>query len=733
MPDRFILNSKFTPMGDQPQAIAQLVDSLRDGQRYQTLLGATGTGKTFSIANVIATINKPTLVVSHNKTLAAQLYEEFKELFPENAVSYFVSYYDYYQPEAYIPQRDIYIEKDSSRNDDLDRLRLSATTNLAYRRDVIVVASVSCIFGLGSPDIYKRSVVSLMKGQQIDRQDVLHALNNLQYTRAEIDFKRGTYRVRGDVVELRPASEEIAYRIEFFGDTIDRLSVVDPLTGIVEEEKIQFFIYPAVHYLIEPAQREKAALSIREELDKRYLQLRSEGKLLEAQRIMARTKYDLEMIEQVGVCPGIENYSRHLDGRPPGAKPYTLMDYFPDASSGEYQGGYVDGSRSDAPAVSPAQRNKGERDWLMVIDESHVTLPQMRAMFHGDRQRKTTLVEHGFRLPSAMDNRPLRFEEIESVWPQVIFVSATPSAYELEKSEGIIAEQVIRPTGLVDPIIEIRSAQTQVPDLCEMARKRTAAGQRTIVTTLTKRLAEDLATYLAEQGLKCRYLHSDIHTIERVEILRDLRTGDFDVLIGVNLLREGLDLPEVSLVAIMDADKAGFLRSTTSLIQQIGRAARNSDALVILYADGVTPAMQQAIEETNRRRAKQVAYNTEHGITPQTIQKAIRHGMELEIRAARTVRTALHAEAARDDDAFGGTFQNFERSELLAALEKEMLAAADEMQFEKAAELRDRIKEIKDTPLDKPLKQEGEEKKVKPGTPGTKVMKKGKKGKSPKF
>lgn len=733
MPDRFILNSKFTPMGDQPQAIAQLVDSLRSGQRYQTLLGATGTGKTFSIANVIATINKPTLVVSHNKTLAAQLYEEFKELFPENAVSYFVSYYDYYQPEAYIPQRDIYIEKDSSRNDDLDRLRLSATTNLAFRRDVIVVASVSCIFGLGSPDIYKRSVVSLMKEQQIDRQDVLHALNNLQYTRAEIEFKRGSYRVRGDVVELRPASEEIAYRIEFFGDMIDRLSLVDPISGVVIEERTQLFVYPAVHYLIEPAQREKAAISIKEELDKRYLQLRSEGKLLEAQRIMARTKYDLELIQEVGVCPGIENYSRHLDGRPPGAKPYTLMDYFPDASSGEYQGGYVDGSRGDVPAVAPEQRNKGERDWLMVIDESHVTLPQMRAMFHGDKQRKQTLVEHGFRLPSALDNRPLRFEEIESVWPQVIFVSATPSPYELEKSEGIVAEQVIRPTGLVDPVIEIRSAQTQVPDLCEMARERAGKGQRTIVTTLTKRLAEDLATYLAEQGLKCRYLHSDIHTIERVEILRDLRTGDFDVLIGVNLLREGLDLPEVSLVAIMDADKAGFLRSTTSLIQQIGRAARNADALVLLYADGVTPAMQEAIDETNRRRVKQLAYNAENGITPQTIQKAIRHGMELEIRAARTVRTALHAEAARDADAFGGSFQNFERSELLAQLEKEMLAAADELQFEKAAALRDRIKEIKDTPLDAPLKSAGEEKKVKPGTPGTRVMKKSKKGKSPRF
>ncbi|MCE9591499.1 MAG: excinuclease ABC subunit UvrB [Planctomycetes bacterium] len=711
------------PMGDQPTAIAALTEGLRRGDKYQTLLGATGTGKTFTIANTIARINKPTLVISHNKTLAAQLYEEFKELFPHNAVSYFVSYYDYYQPEAYIPQRDIYIEKDSSRNDDLDRLRLAATTNLVSRRDTIVVASVSCIFGLGSPDAYKKSVVSVNKGQTIDRRDLLLALNDLQYTRAEMEFKRGTYRVRGDVIELFPASEEFAYRIELFGDTVDSLAYVNPLSGELIADQEAVFIYPAVHYVLPPDQIERAVGSIREELDRRILELRGEGKLLEAQRLMARTKYDLELIREVGVCPGIENYSRHLEGRPPGAKPYTLMDYFPDAAAGTYEGGYVDGSREDVKAVPPEERNAGDNGWLLVIDESHVTLPQMRAMYFGDRHRKETLVAHGFRLPSALDNRPLRFEEIEKVWPQVLFVSATPGPYELEKSGGVVVEQVIRPTGLIDPAIEVRPAAGQVPDLCKIAQERTAAGERTLVTTLTKRLAEDLASYMAKLGIRCRYLHSDIQTIERVEILRDLRSGEYDVLIGVNLLREGLDLPEVSLVAIMDADKTGFLRSTTSLIQQIGRAARNVNATVILYADTVTPAMKTAIEETSRRREKQVAFNTEHGITPTTIIKAIRQSMELEIKAHRTAREAVGLAGGIDEEL------TFTKEELIADLEREMLDAAQQLQFEKAATIRDKIKELQDAPnISGLISTQTEENKPKPGTPGTRPRnKKGRK------
>ncbi|MCC7191622.1 MAG: excinuclease ABC subunit UvrB [Phycisphaeraceae bacterium] len=743
MADRFQLVSDFAPMGDQPAAIEQLTQSIQGGQKYQTLLGATGTGKTFTMANVIARVNKPTLVISHNKTLAAQLYEEFKDLFPHNAVSYFVSYYDYYQPEAYIPQRDIYIEKDSSRNDDLDRLRLAATSNLVSRRDTIVVASVSCIFGLGSPDLYKKSVVSITKGQKLDRQDLLRALSSLQYTRAEMDFKRGNFRVRGDVVEIRPAGDEMAQRIELFGDTVDSLSIVNPLTGELIRDENQLFVYPAVHYMLPQEHVSRAVASIREELDHRVMQLRGEGKLLEAQRLMARTKYDLELIQEVGVCPGIENYSRHLDGRPPGAKPYTLMDYFPDASSGQYVGEYefrtperpehvdhdamaarISHDKADGESDANANSQSSLSNWLLIIDESHVTLPQMRAMYHGDRRRKETLVEHGFRLPSAMDNRPLRFEEIEKVWPQVVFVSATPSEYELKMSGGIVAEQVIRPTGLVDPIIEIRSASGQVPDLCRVAATRAAAGERTLVTTLTKRLAEDLASYLAEQGLRCRYLHSEIHTIERVEILRDLRLGEFDVLIGVNLLREGLDLPEVSLVGIMDADKQGFLRSPTSLIQQIGRAARNVNATVILYADEVTPSMQHAIDETNRRRTKQLAFNAEHNITPTTIVKAIRRGMELEIRAHHTVREAIHAEE-----------KEYDRNELLADLEKAMLDAAQNLDFEKAAMYRDRIKQVKDAPelVSSRSRDSRDAGQPKPGTPGTKVIRSSKKSRQPRF
>jgi excinuclease ABC subunit B len=691
--NKFQVVSPFAPMGDQPRAIAQLTESINAGTKYQTLLGATGTGKTFTMANVIANCGKPALLISHNKTLAAQLYEEMKELFPNNAVSYFVSYYDYYQPEAYIPQRDIYIEKDSSRNDDLDRLRLSATSNLVSRRDTIIVASVSCIFGLGSPDAYKKSVVSLTKGQQLDRQDFLRALNDLQYTRAEMDFKRGQYRVRGDVIEFRGAGDELATRVELFGDTVDSIAIVDPTSGELIKDETTIFIYPAVHHIMPADQVERAVASIKEELDRRVLSLRGEGKLLEAQRLLARTKYDLELLQEVGVCPGIENYSRHLDGRPPGAKPYTLLDYFP------------------------------ENDWLMIIDESHVTLPQMHAMYQGDRNRKEVLVEHGFRLPSAMDNRPLRFEEIEKIWPQVVFVSATPSSFELERSGGVVAEQIIRPTGLVDPEIEIRPANGQVVDLYKMAKERTEQGERTLVTTLTKRLAEDLASYLAEQGLKCRYLHSEIHTIERVEILRDLRLGEFDVLIGVNLLREGLDLPEVSFVAIMDADKQGFLRSPTSLIQQIGRAARNVNAKVILYADAVTPSMKAAIEETTRRRDKQLAFNAEHGITPQTIKKAIRRGMELEIKAHRTVRDAVHAEE-----------KEYDRNELLGDLEKAMLESAQNLEFEKAAMYRDRIQQIKDAPELTSFKAQPklEDDKPKPGTPGTKVMRKKKSSRGPR-
>ncbi len=710
----FKIHSEFKPAGDQPQAIEQLVHSLRQGTKYQTLLGATGTGKTFTIAHTIQRYKKPTLVISHNKTLAAQLYEELKELFPENSVNYFVSYYDYYQPEAYIPQRDIYIEKDSSRNDDLDRLRLAATSALVSRSDVIVVASVSCIFGLGSPDAYKKSVVSITRGQEISRQDLLRALSDLQYTRAEMEFKRGNFRVRGDVVELFPAGEEVAYRIELFGDSIDQLSIIHPTSGELLRDEQQLFIYPTVHHVMPADQVQHAVDSIKAELDARLIQLRSEGKLLEAQRLAARTKYDLEMLQETGICQGIENYSRHMDGRPPGAKPYTLMDYFPDATSGAYQGGYADGSRDDVEYTPEDERTHSDGGWLVVIDESHVTLPQMRAMFAGDKARKQTLVDHGFRLPSAMDNRPMRFEEIEKVLPQVIFVSATPGPYELEKSDGIAVEQIIRPTGLVDPVIEVRPAAGQVPDLYEMAKERTARGERTIVTTLTKKLSEDLATYLSDQGMKCRYLHSEIQTIERVEILRDLRLGEFDVLIGVNLLREGLDLPEVSLVAIMDADKAGFLRSATSLIQQIGRAARNVNSTVVLYADEVTPAMKSAIDETNRRREKQIAYNTANGITPTTVKKAIRQAMELEIRARRTVAEAIKADEAELDV-----------QQAIVDTEAAMLQAAQNLDFEKAAILRDKLKGFKAMPLTgKITVADTQPEKSKPGAPGTRPQKK---------
>ena len=682
----FQVVSEFQPMGDQPAAIDGLTERLEAGEKFNTLLGATGTGKTFTMAHTIARVQKPTLVISHNKTLAAQLYEEFKELLPNNAVSYFVSYYDYYQPEAYIPQRDIYIEKDSSRNDDLDRLRMAATTSLVSRRDVVVVASVSCIFGLGSPMEYKKSVIPLEKGDTIRRQDFLRNLAEVQYTRSEFELKRGGFRVRGDVIEVVPAAEEFAYRIELFGDEIESLALIDPRSGELLSDTNRIDIYPAVQYVMPEDQKATAIEQIRVELDQQVMHLRGQGKLLEAQRLLARTKYDLEMLEEVGFCNGIENYSRHFDGRAPGTRPYCLLDYFP------------------------------ADDWLLLIDESHVTLPQVRAMYHGDQMRKATLVEHGFRLPSAMDNRPLTFDEVENLYPQVVFVSATPGPYELEHSGGDVVEQIIRPTGLIDPVIEIRPAEGQVPDLLGMVKERTANGERTLVTTLTKRLAEDLASYLNDQGLECRYLHSDIETLDRVIILRELREGQFDVLVGVNLLREGLDLPEVSLVAIMDADKTGFLRSGTSLVQQIGRAARNENAFVVMYADTVTPAMKEAIDETDRRREKQLAYNAEHGITPKTIVKAIRRGIELELRAAKTAKAAL-----------SGDEKEYDRAELLAELEKQMLEAAQALEFEKAATIRDKVKEVKAMPtMGKVKLNKKGATKAKPGTPGTRPVKHGK-------
>ena len=653
----FRVVSDFEPRGDQPTAIAALEAGLREGRKYQTLLGATGTGKTFTMAHTVARLNRPALVISHNKTLAAQLYEEMKQLFPNNAVGYFVSYYDYYQPEAYIPQRDIYIEKDAGRNDDLDRLRLAATSNLSTRNDVIIVASVSCIFGLGSPETYRKSVVSIRTEREMDRDDLLKRLIDLQYARNDLDFKRGTFRVRGDVVELFPSYEEFAYRVEFFGDEITDVTSVNPLTGEELGRHDQVFIYPAVHYVMPEDKMVSAVEAIREELDGRVMQLRQEAKLLEAQRLLARTKYDLEQLVETGVCNGIENYSRHLDGRKPGERPYTLIDYFP-------------------------------KDFVTIIDESHVTLPQLKAMYNGDRQRKETLVEHGFRLPSAMDNRPLKYEELEHLLGQVVYVSATPGPEELQRTGGEVAEQVIRPTGLVDPEIEVHPARGQVPHLLAAVQERVKRGDRVLVTCLTKRLAEDLSGYMAENDVRTRYLHSEIQTIERVEILNDLRKGEFDCLVGINLLREGLDLPEVSLVAILDADKAGFLRSETSLIQTIGRAARNADSKVILYADTTTPAMRAAIDETDRRRAKQRAYNEEHGITPQTIKKALRQSIETEVKARRTVKETFKQH----------TEQQGSVGELIELLEEEMLQAAQNLEFERAAQLRDKVNELKGAP-----------------------------------
>ncbi len=695
-PRAFDVVSPFKPMGDQPTAIESLVDRLGTRrERFACLLGATGTGKTFTMAHTIARLGKPTLILSHNKTLAAQLYEEMKELFPHNAVSYFVSYYDYYQPEAYIPQRDIYIEKDASRNDDLDKLRLAATSNILSRRDTIVVASVSCIFGLGSPEAYGDKVLTLEQGTTVDRRKLLLALDAMQYQRSDIEFKRGQFRVRGDVLEIFPAYDQYAVRLELFGDQIDTLRLINPTSGEELAQEQRFFLFPAKHYVL-PEERMSAILQgIREELDARVMQLRSEGKLLEAQRLLSRTKYDLEMLEESGFCNGVENYSRHMDGRKPGEKPFTLMDYFdyaPPRVGGSHGGPGASSGSSDQPTT----RRQNLGDWLMIIDESHVTLPQVHAMYNGDQARKKVLVEHGFRLPSAMDNRPLTFAEFEAMVPQVLFVSATPSKFELERVGGEIAEQVIRPTGLIDPIIEIKPAAGQVPDLLIRCQERVAKGQRVIVTALTKRLCEDLTLFLHEKGLRVRYLHSEIETLERIEILTDLRKGEFDVLVGVNLLREGLDLPEVSLVCILDADKEGFLRSSTSLIQQIGRAARNVDAYVVMYADHVTPAMKGAIDETDRRRAKQIAYNTQHHITPTTIVKAIRQGLDAELRAGRTAREAVKAKEPE-----------FEVAELIRILEAEMLQHAQSLDFEKAAKLRDQVKEMREGKGALPRAREG--------------------------
>ena len=652
----FRIHSPFKPAGDQPQAIQALTEGVKRGQRVQTLLGVTGSGKTFSIANVIQNVQKPTLVISHNKTLAAQLYGEFKEFFPNNAVHYFVSYYDYYQPEAYIPQRDIYIEKDSSINEEIDRLRLAATSSLVSRQDVIVVASVSCIYGLGNPADYKAMMVPLRVGEQIDRDEMLMRLVDIQYDRNDVTFERSKFRVRGDVVEVWPSYEEYAFRIELWGDEVEKLSIINPLTGETLVQQEQLFVYPAKHFVMPEDRIAGAVETIKQELEERLQLFREQGKLLEAQRLNARTRFDMEMLLEVGHCPGIENYSRPLSGRPPGSTPDTLYDFFP-------------------------------KDFLLVIDESHVTIPQIRAMYAGDRSRKMTLVEHGFRLPSALDNRPLKFEEWEQKINQAIFVSATPADYELEQTGGEVVEQIIRPTGLLDPVIEVLPAQGQVPHLLGQIRERAAAGERVLVTCLTKRLAEDLSAYLSEQKVLCKWLHSELDAFERVELLRELREGKFEALVGVNLLREGLDLPEVSLVAILDADKEGFLRSETSLIQTIGRAARNVNAKVILYGDKVTESMRLAIEETRRRREVQEKYNREHGITPETVKKHIRAGIESAVAAHREANAAV----GREDES------EYITEEFLNELESEMLAAAENLEFERAAALRDRITQLRDS------------------------------------
>jgi excinuclease ABC subunit B len=653
----FQLSTTYKPQGDQPRAIGELISGLGAGEKDQVLLGVTGSGKTFTMAKVIAELNRPALILAHNKTLAAQLYHEFKQFFPQNAVEYFVSYYDYYQPEAYIPSGDLYIEKEATINEELDKLRLSATRSLFERRDAIIVSSVSCIYGLGSPEAYYGMLLLLEKGQRVRREDITRRLVEILYERNDVDFRRGTFRVRGDVIEVYPTYDENAYRIELFGDEIDSLSQIDPLFGSVKQKYSRLPIYPKSHYVVQPERKATAIDSILAELFEWEAQLEKEGRLVEAQRIHQRTRFDLEMIKSVGYCHGIENYSRHFSGRLPGEPPPTLLDYFP-------------------------------RDFMIFIDESHVTIPQLHGMWHGDRSRKQNLIDYGFRLPSALDNRPLRFEEFESRTGQIVYVSATPGPYELTKSAGVVVEQIIRPTGLIDPIVEIRPVKGQIDDLLAEIRERTAKNQRVLVTTLTKRMAEDLAGYYTEIGVRCRYMHSEIETLERIKLLRDLRKGEYDVLIGINLLREGLDLPEVSLVAILDADKEGFLRSQGSLIQTIGRAARHLEGRAILYADTMTDSMRRAIDETNRRREIQQAYNEENGITPQSIIRP----------TDMTLAGILNADYADLTEEAGDMPEFANQQELdsyIAKLETDMREAAKKFEFEKAAKLRDTVKELR--------------------------------------
>jgi excinuclease ABC subunit B len=653
----FQLTTTYKPQGDQPRAIGELVSGLNAGEKDQVLLGVTGSGKTFTMAKVIAELNRPALILAHNKTLAAQLYHEFKQFFPNNAVEYFVSYYDYYQPEAYIPSGDLYIEKESTINEELDKLRLSATRSLFERRDAIIVSSVSCIYGLGSPEAYYGMLLLLEKGQRVRREDITRRLVEILYERNDVDFRRGTFRVRGDVIEVYPTYDENAYRIELFGDEIDSLSQIDPLFGSVKQKYSRLPIYPKSHYVVQPERKATAIDSIVAELLDWEAQLEKEGRLVESQRIHQRTRFDLEMIKSVGYCHGIENYSRHFSGRLPGEPPPTLLDYFP-------------------------------RDFLIFIDESHVTVPQLHGMWHGDRSRKQNLIDYGFRLPSALDNRPLRFEEFESRTGQIIYVSATPGPYELTKSSGVVVEQIIRPTGLTDPVVEIRPVKGQIDDLLAEIRDRAEKNQRVLVTTLTKRMAEDLAGYYTEVGVRCRYMHSEIETLERIKLLRDLRKGEYDVLIGINLLREGLDLPEVSLVAILDADKEGFLRSQGSLIQTIGRAARHLEGRAVLYADKITESMQRAIDETNRRREIQEAYNEENGITPRSIIRPT----EMALAGILNADYADLTEETGDMPEFA-TQQDLDI--YIAKLEVEMREAAKKFEFERAAKLRDTVKELR--------------------------------------
>ncbi len=644
-----------TPKGDQPQAIRELVQGIRQGERFQTLLGATGTGKTFAMAHVIEQIQRPTLVISHNKTLAAQLYSELKSFFPENAVEYFVSYYDYYQPEAYIPQTDTYIEKDSSINDRLDRLRLASTTALQSREDVIIVASVSCIYNLGDPEDYRSLLIFFEVGQEIPRRDLLHRLVTLLYERNDVDFARGKFRVRGETVEIFPAYEETAVRLEMFGDRIEKISVVNPVSGEVMQNLEKFALYPAKHFITSAERIEKALVTMEQELQERLKELKDQGKLLEAQRLESRTHYDMEMLREIGICHGVENYSRHLSGRPPGSRPWCLLDYFP-------------------------------KGFITVIDESHVTIPQVRGMFEGDKARKQVLVNFGFRLPSCLDNRPLRFEEFERLIGQAVFVSATPSPYEIRVSKSKIIQQIIRPTGLIDPEVQVKPIEGQVDDLMHEVRERAKKGERTLVTTLTKRMAEDLSAYLKEAGLRVTYIHSDLDAFERVEVLRNLRLGNFDCVVGINLLREGLDLPEVSLVCVLDADKEGFLRSATTLIQVSGRAARHLNGKVIMYADQITDSMRQAMEEMERRRKIQLEYNQKNKITPRSVEKAIREGIEgvAKEEAEETVREAAGFDA-----------EQFDIEQVIAELEEEMELAARNLHFERAAVLRDQIADLR--------------------------------------